>query len=149
MKIIFLTICSFFTASLALAGDSSVLVNYPAPSGSYNKVVLENLVTNPDCTNPTNAGVLYFNTTTNHLELCTNDGTNKAVPYPETCFNRFWNVTSATKPISPALPTACPNNYTKASTVVDSFQPDSVNQPNLWIVSTVCCSTNSIVASSI
>ena len=142
---------SIFTACAAYAGDSSMVVNYPAPSGSYNKIVLQNSNGDPNCAAPgpegvgySNAGILFMhnNGGTQTLEICTNDGTATPVPYPETCFNRFCSCLAAT----PSVPctcafTSCPTGYSQAHSMVDSFTPDG---GTTYVNSTICCSQPNI-----
>jgi hypothetical protein len=136
------------TTCTLYAGNSSMLVNYPAPSGAYNKIVLQNSKGDPSCTIPSNAGILFMSTVTNSLEICTSDGTAKPVLYPETCFNRFLSCTNG--PTTPVPVTwictntaSCPTGYLPSTTttnVSSSFQPDPANSKNLWVNSYVCCS---------
>jgi len=143
---------SLFATGVVYAGNSSVLANYPAPSGSYNKMVLQKpvesaaVIDSSFCQNPNNAGMLY-------MEMCAN-GSAKPIPYPETCFNRFYswsdNNPSSAETVPMANYTACPAGYSfppNANPIQDAFITyyDAVN--NLWyhVQSTVCCNTSSIV----
>jgi len=125
MKTAFLTLLVYFSILPTLsifAGDSTITVNYPAPSGAYNKVVLQNLASAPDCTKNytlngttvySNAGVLYLDPTTQTLNMCTNDGTATPVPYPEACFNRFcsWQDSSPNAYTGDCAINNCPYGY--------------------------------------
>jgi hypothetical protein len=131
---------TFFLLVLAphfvYAANTSIIANYPAPNGTYNKVVLQGLYVNPACATVVNgvyvnAGMLYMYTdpATNRqtLEMCTQDGSASPVHYPETCFNRFWNST--------ATLTSCPTGY-GPSNLIDTLASDN----NTTIKVTSCCS---------
>jgi hypothetical protein len=145
-KIIYTFFLSIFILPpcLVYAGNSSIVANYPAPSGTYNKVVLQGLYTTPDCTAQAsgayiNAGLLYMYTDSNGyqtLAMCNKDGTGTRVDYPETCFNRFWN-----SPQNPSTPNGCPKGYSSTSTT-NTLTADS----NTVIKVTVCCSNTYGVA---
>jgi hypothetical protein len=113
---------SIFSACAIYAGNNTMTANYPAPAGSYNKVVLQNLQgADPTCS-ASNAGLLFMHTDASNnksLEMCTSDGTAKAVPYPEVCFNRFcsWSdntgdLTPQAHTMCPSFSTGCPNGFT-------------------------------------
>ena len=136
-----------FAACDLFAGQNTLVVNYPAPQGNYNKVVLQNIQSNPVCSQ-NNAGMLYYNQTTNSLEMCSSvTGVAQRIPYPEVCFNQYCSW------ISPAnnncTPNRCPYGYSWAqqggSAIADSFITDNTsNPPNVYHVkSMICCSCNS------
>jgi len=137
MKIFVLTsILTFLAAYVSYAGNNTIITNYPAPSGSYNKVSLQNLQGPlPDCKDPKNTGMLFMsaNDVSGTLEMCVN-GSTKAVPYPEACFNQFCN------PGDPSgCPKDCPTGFEQASAFID-------NIPSIVPVTvTVCCSKQSTV----
>jgi len=153
---------SIFSASTIYAGNNSMTANYPAPAGSYNKVVLQNLQgTDPDCTLLyngtvyTNAGLLFMHTDASgnqSLEMCTNDGTAKAVPYPEVCFNRFCSwydntglITPQANTMCPSFSSGCPNGFTWIPTDTsgdyeDAITTYSLSAPYYRVQSGVCCS---------
>jgi len=119
------------------AENTTISVNYPAPSGAYNKVVLIT-TTNPQCnamTNGvyTNAGELFLDTVSHTLQMCTADGTAASVPYPEACFNRFcsWTDTdNSSPPKGNCSVNQCPYGYsygldTGGSILGDKFTTSS------------------------
>ena len=157
---------SFFVPYDIYAGVDTMNASYPAPNGSYNKLVLQSLTTAPSCSAKsngvyTNAGMLYMDPATNTLQMCTNDGTAVAVPYPETCFNRFcsWTDTNSQSDIISIISTwqaqgkgnikwcplnGCPPGYAWASTSSNPIQ--DIFTTSFWggnyyhVESTVCCS---------
>jgi len=160
---------ALFAPGALYAGSNTIIASYPAPSGSYNKLVLQNLQASVTCTSANN-GMLYMDTVggsaTNTLQLCAN-GKSIAVPYPETCFNRFCSCTNVTSPapatyctgtcqppsagaVFPSTPsTPCPAGYTQANIPVlgnqyDSF-PSTDDPTNTTVYSIVCCSSPSTV----
>ncbi len=156
-----------FAATAVYAGNNNLTVNFPAPSGSYNKLVLQNLK-ETDTTlcqgGASSAGMLFYNQPTQSLEMCTGDGTGAPVPYPETCFNRFCscdvggcdtvctntnNFNYGIKVTAALNNNPCPVPYFQATSngnyaVTDNFSPDS----NIQVYSTVCCNNNSTVLPS-
>lgn len=143
MKIIYLifTLCCFlFTNSLVFAANNSLMGSYPAPSGSYNKLVLQNLPANASSCTSSNAGMLFFNTTTNSMQLCaTVNGTPVIIPSGETCFNRFCSGVSCSF-------NGCPSGFIQAkknsgtTALVDTFVTNGIS-----VSSTICCSSTIIV----
>jgi len=134
---------SFFAACGIYAGNSTLISNYPAPSGAYNKVVIQTQSTVDCSTTSNNAGLLFFNTATNTLQLCAKvNGQTVAILAGETCFNRFCS--SGPSCFDPAA-TACPSGYTQAKNngpaLIDNFTTAS----GYTVYSTVCCNTNSSV----
>jgi hypothetical protein len=153
MKILALTLFlyfSLFTSHIIYAGNTTMVSNYPAPSGSYNKVVITPQAgpapTNVDCTVPSNAGLLFLYTDTSSgkqsLEICANNGNPIVVPYPETCFNRFCSCPGPYCVGSSCTFNGCPTGYTQATSIVDNFTTSST--PTVTVYSTVCCSAPSI-----
>ena len=153
MKIINFTLLVYFSllsSSVVFAGNSNVVANYPAPSGSYNKVVLTNMQGSvPDCSVQDstgayiNAGLLFLytdplNGNKQSLELCTNTGSTKPIPYPEQCFNRFCHGNCNFS----SNGNACPTGYTQAiqngAPIIDRYAAST----NYVISSTVCCACN-------
>ncbi len=133
------------------AGNNTLLSSYPAPNGSYNKVTLQNLSVNPDCTQASNAGQLFIDTSTNTLQMCTKDGTNKPVPYNETCFNRFCSCTaggcsSASCNASGFTGSPCPAGYVQGKYttggVVKPINDPFTTSAGYTVYSTVCCNGN-------
>lgn len=142
---IFFLYFSIFANCDLYAGNTTLIANYPATLGSYNKIMLS-AQANPNitCSNASNAGLLFINSTTNTLEVCAN-GQSTPVPYPETCFNQFCSSTTAT----PCSFNGCPQGYSQATynggqPMVDSFQ----TAPSNFVYSTVCCSTGSTILPS-
>jgi len=146
---------SFFSACNIYAGNNTITANYPAPAGSYNKIILQNLQgVDPTCS-ASNAGLLFMHTDASgnqSLEMCTSDGITKAVPYPETCFSRFcsWkdkNGSPAQGDYPWCVLNACPNGYTWIPTqqspslyedVMTTYYDGSTYYYH--VLSAVCCS---------
>ena len=134
MKTFVLTVSlSFFLLPVygIYAGSNSLVSNYPATSGSYNRIILQS-PGSVSC-NSSSEGMLFLDPLTNTLQLCTN-GNATVVPYPETCFNRFWSNGAASPP------NGCPAGYTQAASVVDTFNVAG----GFAVKSTVCCSAPTI-----
>jgi len=147
MKIFIITlfICFFLTAMHeAFAGNNSFVAYYPSAGGSYNQINLtypntgegRSTINSSPCT-AANEGLLYFDPTLNTLQICTN-GKSQAVPYPETCFNRFCSYLTSSG--TPCSFNSCPTGYTQAIGISDSFSTSS----NYTVISTVCCSAPTI-----
>ena len=146
---------SIFSACAIYAGNNTMTANYPAPAGSYNKVVLQNLQgADPTCS-VSNAGLLFMHTDASNnksLEMCTSDGTAKAVPYPEVCFNRFcsWydntgNPTPQAHTMCPSFSNGCPKGFIWIRTDTSLDYEDvittySSTTPYYRVQSGVCCS---------
>jgi hypothetical protein len=155
---------SFFAACAVYAGSNSITASYPAPSGSYNKVMLTSLQGSVTCSS-SNEGMLFYDSGSKTLQMCakSGNGTDVLIPYPELCFNRFCSWFSSTAPNSPTYPASddiycsfngCPPGYTWASTNHSPIQDrintykdntDPRNPVYYYIESTVCCSANSTV----
>jgi hypothetical protein len=140
---------STFAGGGAFAGDNSSLsANYPAISGSYNKLTIQNIQNTSTsistlCSTTNNAGLLYYNNSTNALELCTGQTAQK-VPFPEICFNRFC---AGTCTFAANNANGCPYGYQQATydsggTKVDTFT--TATTPNFTVSSTTCCSCPSL-----
>ena len=146
---------------MAYAGNENLNVSYPAPSGSYNKLVLQSLTAAPSCSSG-NVGLLYMDPTTNSLQMCACTTTGSIVScsavkvkYPESCFNRFCSWTDNTQ--NPASRTlycslnGCPRGYTW--TIVNSISDedvmttyyDSLSGLYYHTQSSVCCSANATI----
>ena len=149
IKLTFFSLLFLLIATDIFAQSSTTLtVNYPAPSGSYNKVTLQNLQALPDCTQANNVGLLFINTNTNNLELCAN-GVAQSVPYPEACFNQFCSCVAGTCtgcPVGGFTSDPCPTGFTQGKISVNGANPqpinDSYKSSAYTIYSTVCCSGN-------
>ncbi len=157
MKILVFTLFLYFSlfATCGIyAANTTLISDYPAPVGSYNKVVLQNLQATPACS-ASNAGLLFFNTSTNTLQLCAKvNSVPVTIPSGETCFNRFCACAgscdatcTATTKFTVGNP--CPSGYTQAKynvgqPLVDHFIVTS-GPPTYTVYSTVCCSTGSTV----
>jgi len=166
MKILFsLLLCFLFLAGdAAFAGNDNLVVNYPAPSGSYNKVVLQSFQGSASsiCATVGNAGLLFYDTTTGTLQTCTNDGSGNSVPYPELCFNRYTSITvshGAAAPTPPPTGTGCPPASTcpqgfapaqnaDSSVILDIVLTSSTINGDYYMCSAVCCSASSKVLPS-
>ena len=158
MKILgFIILLSLFllAGSDVFAGNTTLNAPYPAPSGSYNKVVLSPIdPTASTVCSGNNEGLLFMNTNTNQLELCVK-GNPTSVPYPETCFNRFCtagdSTCSSTNNFNNGQPAnkiiVCPSGYTQASNsgnaLVDNFPP----AVGITVYSTVCCQGTTVTPS--
>ena len=164
MKILILTLFvyfPFFAAYSAWAGTNTLVANYPAPTGSYNRVVLSSpppATTDTTCST-TNAGLLFMSPdtyaiTNQDLEICaaSPNGTNtySTPSFPQVCFNRFCSTKSGTScftshPICPTgyaqladngVPLGIPNNPDGTAMPPDQLTADS----GFFVYSTVCCS---------
>ena len=141
IAIILFLYSSFLATSVTYAESSTLTVNYPATSGSYNKITINTptVGSNVDCTIASNKGLVFM--ANNTLTICATNNNGGvqvpvSVPTGETCFNRFAN--------APSVP-ACPPPYVQAAIggvpLVDPFQTDATHHIN----SVVCCSSGSIV----
>ena len=158
-----------FAACSIYAGNQSMTASYPAPSGSYNKLVIPTLSTAPDCSAPGNAGMLFIYAPPSQpgattissgqvLAMCAN-GLASIVGFPETCFNRFCSWADGTEnPLSDSTPYCqlssnspfgtgfhgCPPGYTWASTTTnpmqDIFTTYADGSTYYHVETTVCCS---------
>ena len=156
---------SIFATCDIYANTNTIIANYPAPSGTYNKIFLNTQAsTYVDCSQQSNQGLLYMNTSLNTLELCatSNNGalTQVKIPYPETCFNRFcsWYDSNSQSTVfaSPSkewcsqLGKGCPAGYSWAPTQSSPLQYADIittnsSSPYYHIESGVCCNTLSTV----
>src|SRR5665213_33382 len=105
MKIFVFTFLYFtiWIATGVYAGNTTLVSNYPAPSGSYNKIVIQSLATNPTCSS-TNKGLIFIDNVSKTLQLCAN-GQATPVPSGESCFNRFSNAGASACPAGYSAPT--------------------------------------------
>ena len=169
MRTLILTLFLFFSifaACAVYAGNNTITASYPAPSGAYNKVVLENLSNSVtvQCSQ-SNVGLIFMDNTTKTLQLCAyNNGNPVQVPFGETCFNRFcsWTDGNATdlpgqgnaycqylSTTSPGGFYGCPAGYAWAP--VQSGQYEDIVTTSgssgtyYHVESAVCCNYNSVV----
>jgi len=137
---------SLIPGPTAFAGNSSLIFTYPPANANYNKLILENAqgTTNVDCTKASNAGLLFMSANT--LQMCTNDGTKVAVPYPETCFNQFCSGLN----VDCSTVHACPPGYTEQKVggnfIAGSFKVSTVAGTDYWASYSICCSTGAVVS---
>lgn len=152
MKILLITLLFYFSILQnpgLFAATSTIVSNYPAPGGSYNKIVLGNIAAGatPVCSTgitnaPINTGLIFVDPGTNNLTLCAttiSGGTTIGikVPYYQVCFNRFWDISAGA-----AIPNGCPAGYTASAYGNDTFSSDG-GAPKAY--STTCCSNGSIL----
>lgn len=161
MKILNLTLFlyfSLFAACDTYAANTSLISNYPAPSGSYNQIVITPQTgatgTAFTCASQSDVGQLFYNTTTNILQLCADVGTAPGTPTMiassnQTCFNRFCcagtncnTICSTTANLTNA--TTCPAGYIK-SPIVDNFS-NTIGANTYTVYTTACCSSTVIQA---
>ncbi len=139
MKILIFTLflCfSLFAARDIYAATNTLISNYPAPSGSYNKIMLQNLQTPTPVCSAANNGLLFY--TNNNLQICANG---QVVPVGAVaCFNRFCYSTTQT-PCSYSPSPTCPSPYTLVtlSGGPDNFQATTTGY---WVYTAVCCTAN-------
>jgi hypothetical protein len=120
-----------FSNSIIFAATNQLNSNYPAQSGSYNKLVINTQPGSIDCSLSSNNGLLFMYTDAfqnQSLETCAN-GAIKPIPYPQTCFNRY----SSTDTFN-----GCPNGYAMAQPGGVPIH-DSFSSGGYTIHSIVCC----------
>jgi hypothetical protein len=165
MKILVLSLFlyfSIFSACVIYAGNDSLIANYPSPSASYNKIVINTQTATPVGCSSSNVGLLFMHTdpftAAQTLQLCANlNGTATLIPFGTACFNRY--CTNGGTPVGTAPnqdPTTscpvgssnfsvgnnCPSGFTQATTGGGADQVDSFSVANgITVYSIVCCYT--------
>jgi hypothetical protein len=143
MKILVLTLFLYFSLFAACgiyAGNNTITASYPAPSGAYNKVILQNPTASTiQCTQST-MGMLFTDPVSGNLQLCatTDSGAYAYIPFGQTCFNRFCSYQS---PATSCSFNGCPSGFTQDQALVDSFEPNPGS--GYYVSSTVCCNSKS------
>ena len=157
MSKLFFQLSFFFFILLtgyACAGQNSFTASYPAPQGSYTKIILTNQSSTPAalCSSSINNGAVFVDAS-GRLETCVG---NTPVAYLQGCFNRFCssapcasNSTACPCAGYPNPSTLCSSlgSYTQANSqntpIQDTFLTVSASGPGpyYWTTSVVCCPT--------